>query len=45
MSNPWTTRQSGWTQHADVKRDAFDVDYARIVHSGSFRRLQGKDKF
>lgn len=24
------------------ERDIFDVDYSRIVHSGSFRRLQGK---
>src|SRR6185312_6767426 len=42
MTNRWVERQSGWKQHADDARDPFDVDYARIVHSGSFRRLQGK---
>jgi dGTPase len=38
----WIERQSGWKQHSDDAREPFDVDYARIVHSGSFRRLQGK---
>lgn len=42
MSQEWFARRSGWKQHSEDARDPFDVDYARIVHSGSFRRLQGK---
>jgi dGTPase len=42
MVDIWNERQSGWKQHAEDARSPFDVDYARIVHSGSFRRLQGK---
>jgi dGTPase len=38
----WLERRSGWSQHPEDARGPFDVDYARIVHSGSFRRLQGK---
>jgi dGTPase len=38
----WTERQSGWKQQPEDRRSPFDIDYARIVHSGSFRRLQGK---
>jgi dGTPase len=38
----WIERQSGWKQQPEDRRSSFDVDYARIVHSGSFRRLQGK---
>jgi dGTPase len=38
----WLDRRSGWPQHPEDARSPFDVDYARIVHSGSFRRLQGK---
>jgi dGTPase len=38
----WIERRSGWTQHSDDARGPFDADYARVVHSGSFRRLQGK---
>ncbi|MES0000909.1 dGTPase [Mesorhizobium sp. M0051] len=38
----WEKRRSGWQQQPEDARTAFDVDYARIVHSGSFRRLQGK---
>src|SRR4051812_47968797 len=38
----WVERHSGWKQHSEDARDPFDVDYARVVHSGSFRRLQGK---
>ncbi|TCK23511.1 dGTPase [Ancylobacter aquaticus] len=41
MTN-WDDRKSGWRQHPEDARTPFDVDYARIVHSGSFRRLQGK---
>ncbi|WP_316184809.1 anti-phage deoxyguanosine triphosphatase [Bradyrhizobium sp. SZCCHNRI1003] len=42
MDDSWIQRRSGWKQHQGDAREPFDVDYARIVHSGSFRRLQGK---
>lgn len=38
----WTARRSGSERHADDARGDYEIDYARIVHSGSFRRLQGK---
>ncbi len=38
----WSERQSGWSPKSDDARSPFDVDYARIVHSHAFRRLQGK---
>lgn len=38
----WLDRKSGWTQKAADARTPGDVDYARVVHSASFRRLQGK---
>ncbi len=38
----WTERRSGKPLHADDARSDYEVDYARVVHSGSFRRLQGK---
>lgn len=38
----WRERRSGSGRHADDARDDFEVDYARVVHSGAFRRLQGK---
>src|ERR1700760_2364780 len=40
--NDWAERPSGWRQQPEDLRSPFDVDYARIIHSGSFRRLQGK---
>jgi len=42
MSGEWESRREEWRQGADDARTPHDVDYARIVHSGSFRRLQGK---
>lgn len=42
MTEAWLTRRSAWGQQNDDARDEFDVDYGRVVHSGSFRRLQGK---
>ena len=42
MIDIWSERQSGWKQREGDARSPFDVDHARIVHSGSFRRLQGK---
>lgn len=38
----WTERRSGRRRHPDDARTDFEVDYARVIHSGSFRRLQGK---
>lgn len=41
-SSAWKGRRSGWLPQAEDARSPFDVDYARIIHSASFRRLQGK---
>ena len=38
----WTARREGWQPHGDDARGAYDVDYGRVIHSASFRRLQGK---
>jgi dGTPase len=38
----WHERQSGWKKQSDDKRTEFEIDYSRVVHSASFRRLQGK---
>jgi dGTPase len=38
----WIERRSGWTSRAEDARGPGDIDYARIIHSASFRRLQGK---
>lgn len=38
----WFDRREGWAAQTDDSRDFADVDYARIIHSASFRRLQGK---
>ncbi len=38
----WLARRENWKPGQDDARDAGDVDYARIIHSASFRRLQGK---
>jgi dGTPase len=38
----WQERIEGWTQPLDDARGWADVDYGRVVHSASFRRLQGK---
>lgn len=38
----WTERREGWKPGAADARDAAATDYGRIVHSASFRRLQGK---
>lgn len=39
---PWIDRLSGKNLHPDDSRTDFEVDYARVIHSSSFRRLQGK---
>lgn len=38
----WLARRDGWQPQAEDARDAGDIDYARVIHSASFRRLQGK---
>lgn len=38
----WDDRRSGWRKHAGDARSDADIDYGRIVHCASFRRLQGK---
>lgn len=38
----WAERIEGWTPQTGDARGWDDADYARVVHSGSFRRLQGK---
>lgn len=38
----WHERIEGYKVNSRDARDPADVDYARIIHSGSFRRLQGK---
>lgn len=38
----WFDRKENWKAQNDDARDAGDIDYARIIHSASFRRLQGK---
>jgi dGTPase len=40
--NVWDERKSGWAVRPGDARGVGDVDYARIIHSASFRRLQGK---
>ena len=38
----WYARQVQWKKSDRDARSQSDIDYARIVHSSSFRRLQGK---
>ncbi|WP_246687178.1 hypothetical protein [Mesorhizobium sp. B2-5-9] len=38
----WTERREAWQQRSFDARTPGDVDYARVIHSASFRRLQGK---
>ncbi|HZF95115.1 MAG TPA: anti-phage deoxyguanosine triphosphatase [Allosphingosinicella sp.] len=38
----WFERREVWTSQEEDARDAGAVDYARVIHSASFRRLQGK---
>ncbi len=42
MVDSWTQRESGTPRHPGDARTDFEVDYARVIHSGAFRRLQGK---
>lgn len=38
----WNARREQWSAQPEDARDCGDIDYARIIHSASFRRLQGK---
>ena len=38
----WLARREGWSAQKEDARNEADIDYARIIHSASFRRLQGK---
>lgn len=38
----WLARRESWKPQREDARDDADIDYARIIHSSSFRRLQGK---
>lgn len=38
----WYNRREHWTQQNEDAREVGDIDYARVIHSASFRRLQGK---
>ncbi len=42
MTVDWQERRSGWEKRDSDARSNWDVDYARAIHSASFRRLQGK---
>jgi len=38
----WQARREGWKPQQEDARADGDIDYARVIHSASFRRLQGK---
>ncbi|TYC89986.1 anti-phage deoxyguanosine triphosphatase [Novosphingobium sp. BW1] len=38
----WYERRESWSAQSEDAREDGDIDYARVVHSASFRRLQGK---
>lgn len=38
----WLERRSGWKKKSQDARTPGDIDYGRVIHSASFRRLQGK---
>ena len=40
--DPWLQRREPRSRRADDFRSEGDVDYARVIHSAAFRRLQGK---
>ena len=42
VSEVWFERRSGFKKKEQDARSPGDIDYARVIHSGSFRRLQGK---
>src|SRR5690349_15104789 len=38
----WEARRDGWPRLPGDARSGADIDYGRIIHCASFRRLQGK---
>lgn len=38
----WNERRENWSSQKEDARDHGEIDYARVIHSASFRRLQGK---
>lgn len=38
----WQARRENWNPQSEDAREDGDIDYARVIHSASFRRLQGK---
>jgi dGTPase len=38
----WSARREKWELQVEDAREDGDVDYGRVIHSASFRRLQGK---
>lgn len=42
LNGDWLARREDWRPQAEDAREAGDIDYARVIHSASFRRLQGK---
>src|ERR1043165_4756332 len=38
----WIERREEWQPQIEDARDDGDIDYGRVIHSASFRRLQGK---
>jgi dGTPase len=42
VNDPWAERREFWKKQGDDSRTPFEIDYSRVVHSSSFRRLQGK---
>lgn len=42
ISDAWQARRYAWRPQKEDAREAGDVDYGRVIHSASFRRLQGK---
>jgi len=38
----WLARRENWKPQIEDARNDGDIDYARVIHSASFRRLQGK---
>ncbi|HLU00331.1 MAG TPA: anti-phage deoxyguanosine triphosphatase [Burkholderiaceae bacterium] len=42
QNEDWLARRDGWRPLQEDAREAGDIDYGRVIHSASFRRLQGK---
>lgn len=42
MAKHWQERRDGWEASPQDARSSGDIDYARVIHCASFRRLQGK---